>query len=495
MSRTLQREGIWNTAISYAGILIGYVNTILLFPNFLDEAEVGLTRLLLSISVMYAQFSALGFVNMSVRYFPYFRDKEKQHNGFLFLLLSVPLLGFVLSTVLYLLFKPVIVDYYIENSPLIIDYYYYLIPLALFTLLFNMFTAYLRSLYKTIVSSFVQDFLLRLLTTLLISVYALGEMDFQTFVLLYVAVNCVGALVLVVYVIWLKQLFVRPSVTVFSIIPLKEVFYYGLFTFFGNISTTIITTVDQVMISSYSLAANGIYTTAFFMTSAILVPGKSILKIAHPQVAEFWKENNLTGMKKLYQDVTMINLIVGILLFIGIWANIDNLYEFMPESYRSGKYVVLFLAIARLVDLATSLNGAILATSEKYRWDLSFNLVLAALTIWTNWYFIPRYGIEGAALASMISLVSMNLLRLFFVQIIYKIQPFTWRALAITVIGVVSLGVSYLVPYLGNVFLDILVRSLLLISVYAALALNLNIYPEMNAWLRKVIYGLTGWKL
>ncbi|GAB3817330.1 lipopolysaccharide biosynthesis protein [Pontibacter rugosus] len=495
MSRTLQREGIWNTAISYAGIVIGYINTILLFPNILDEAEVGLTRLLLSISVMYAQFSALGFVNMSVRYFPYFRDKEKQHNGFLFLLLAVPILGFILITAIFLLFKPTVVGYYLENSPLIVDYYYYLIPLALCTLLFNMFTAYLRSLYKTIVSSFVQDFLLRILTTVLVSIYALGVMEFQTFVLLYIVVNSVGALVLVMYVIWLKQLFVKPSLAVLNIMPIREVFYYGFFTFLGNISTTIITTVDQVMISSYSLAANGIYTTAFFMTSAILVPGRSILKIAQPQVAEFWKDKNLKGMKKLYQNVTMINLIVGLLLFVGIWANIDNLFDFMPESYRSGKYVVLFLAIARLVDLATSLNGAILATSDKYRWDLGFNIILAGLTIWTNWYFIPRYGIEGAALASMISLIFMNVARLLFVQVIFRIQPFTWHALGIVAIGAITLGASYLLPYLGNVFLDMLIRSILITAIYATLALNLNVYPEMNAWLRKVIYGITGLKL
>ncbi|AKD04891.1 polysaccharide biosynthesis C-terminal domain-containing protein [Pontibacter korlensis] len=495
MSRTLQREGIWNTTISYAGILIGYVNTVLLFPNFMDEAEVGLTRLLLSISVMYAQFSALGFVNMSVRYFPYFRDNDKGHNGFLFLLLSVPLLGFILTTALFLLFKPAVVEYYSENSPLIIDYYYYLIPLSLFALLFNMFTAYLRSLYKTIVSSFVQDFLLRILTTVLISVYALGVMDFNTFVLLYIIVNSVGALVLVGYIIWLKQLFVKPSLAVLSIIPIREIFYYGFFTLLGNVSTTIITTVDQVMISAYSLSDNGIYTTAFFMTSAILVPGRSILKIAHPQVAEYWKEKNMNGMGSLYQNVTMINLIVGLLLFIGIWANIDNLYDFMPESYRSGKYVVLYLALARLVDLATSLNGAILATSEKYKWDLGFNMILAGLTIWTNWYFIPRYGIEGAAMASMISLVTMNLARLLFVKFIYHIQPFTWSALGITAIAAFALGASYLLPYLGNVYLDILVRSFLITTVYLSLALNLNIYPEMNAWLRKVIYGITGWKL
>lgn len=493
--RKLQREGIWNTTISYAGIFIGYVNTILLFPNYLDEAEVGLTRLLLTISVMFAQFSALGFVNMSTRYFPYFRDKAKQHNGFLFLLLAVPILGFALATGLYLLLKPAVINYYEAKSPLILDYYYYIIPLALFTLLYNMFTAYLRSLYKTIVSSFVQDFLLRILTTLLIAVYALGVMDFRQFVLLYIIINSAGALALVLYTVWLKQLYLRPSWAGLRIIPLREMLYYGFFTFLGNLSTTIITTVDQVMISAYSLSANGIYTTAFFMTSAILVPARSILKIASPQVADFWKDKDLEGMQKLYRNVTMVNLIVGLLLFIGIWANIDNLFSFMPETYRAGKYVVLFLSIARIVDLATSLNGVILATSDKYRWDLGFNIVLAILTIGTNWYFIPRYGINGAALASMLSYVFMNFTRLFFVQFIYKIQPFTWSAAQIVVIAAVALGASYLLPYLENVYVDMLVRSLLITAVYGGLSIGLHIYPEMNEWLKKVIYGFSGWKL
>jgi O-antigen/teichoic acid export membrane protein len=488
----LQREGTWNTLISYAGIIIGYVNTILLFPNFLDEAQVGIARLMLTISVMFAQFSALGFVNMSGRYFPYFRDKSQQHNGFLFLLLSVPLLGFVVATGLYLLFKPAVVSYYQANSPLILDYYYYIIPLAFFTLLFNMFTAYLRSLYKTIVSSFVQDFLLRILTTQLITIYALGAMDFQQFVLLYVVINSSGALVLVIYTIWLKQLFLRPSLVGLRIIPIRELLYYGFFTFLGNISTTLITTIDQVMISSYSLGDNGIYTTAFFMTSAIMVPAKSILKIAYPQVADFWKETDMAGMERLYKNVTMINLVVGLLLFIGIWANIDNLYSFMPETYQAGKYVVLFLSVARIVDLATSLNGVILATSEKYRWDLGFNVILAVLTVWTNWYFIPLYGITGAALASMISYVFMNVARLFFVQIVYKIQPFTWRSLQISAIATVALGASYLLPFLGNVLLDMLVRSVMITVIYGSLSIGLKIFPEMNAWLLKIIQNLSG---
>ncbi|MBF9253783.1 polysaccharide biosynthesis protein [Pontibacter sp. 172403-2] len=495
MSKKLQREGIWNTIISYAGIVIGYVNTILLFPNILEPEQVGLTRLLISISAMFAQFSALGFVNMSVRYFPYFRNREKRHHGFLFLLLAVPMLGFAVISGLFLLFKPLVMQYYAaEESSLLQEFYYYIIPLSLFTLLFNLFTAYLRSLFKTIFSSFVQDFLLRLLTTLLIAIYALGWMDFHLFVLLYIFINSVIALVLVVYTLWLRQLFILPSWSGLRMIPLREMMQYGLFTFMGNISVTIIATVDQVMISAYSLSDNGVYTTAFFMTSAIMIPARSIFKIAFPQVAEYWKDQDMGKMEQLYKQITLVNLIVGLLLFIGIWANIDNLFSFMPDTYRAGKYVVLFLSMARLVDLATGLNGIILATSAKYRWDLLFNVVLACLTVFTNYYFIPLYGINGAAFASMLSYVLINLARLFFVQWVYKIQPFAWSSVTITVIAAVALGVSYLLPYLGNLYLDIVVRSFLIVLVYGSLALGLKVFPEMNVWLKKILYSFTGIK-
>ncbi len=496
MSKQLQREGIWNTIISYAGIAIGYVNTILLCPNILEPDQVGLTRLLISISAMFAQFSALGFVNMSVRYFPYFRSTEKQHHGFLFLLLAVPLAGFSVIAALFVLFKPVVMEYYAEgNSPLLQEFYFYIIPLALFTLLFNLFAAYLRSQFKTIFSSFVQDFLLRLLTTLLIATYVLGWLNFQQFVLLYIFINSVTALVLVLYTMWLRQLFILPSWSGLKLIPLREMLYYGFFTFMGNISVTIIVTVDQVMISAYSLSDNGVYTTALFMTSAIMIPARSIFKIAFPQVAEYWKEEDMGKMAKLYKQITLVNLIVGLLLFIGIWANIDNLFSFMPETYRAGKYVVLFLSMARLVDLATGLNGIILATSARFRWDLLFNVVLAVLSVLTNYYFIPRYGINGAAFASMLSYVSINLVRLFFVQWAYKMQPFAWSSVTITVIAAVALGVSYLVPFLGNLYLDIVVRSLLIVVLYGSLTVGLNVFPEMNAWLKKILHGATGIKL
>ena len=56
----VKRNSITITILSYLGIVVGYVNKILLFPNFLSEEQVGLANILVSMAVMYAQFSAMG---------------------------------------------------------------------------------------------------------------------------------------------------------------------------------------------------------------------------------------------------------------------------------------------------------------------------------------------------------------------------------------------------------------------------------------------------
>jgi O-antigen/teichoic acid export membrane protein len=463
-------------------MVLGYINTILLLPHFLTSAQVGLTSLLVSIATMFAQFSALGFVNMSVRFFPHYRDKAKQHNGFLFLLLSVPIAGFLVVSVLYLVFKPKILAHYADkDAGLLLRYYNYIILLAFFTLLYMLQEAYLKSLYKTVVPSFVQDFLLRFLITLSISVYALGLISFEHFVLLFIGVNSVTSLILLAYIVFLKQFFIRPNREALRIRPLREIVGYGLFSFAGNISSTIINTVDSLMILDYlSMSDVGIYKIAFFVTSAITVPGRSMFKIVLPQISDYWKANDMPGMAALYKRVTSVNLVICSLVFIGIWANIDNLFKLLPKEYYGGKYVFFFMGLARLFDMATGINGSILLTSAKFRYDLFFSVLLAVLTIFTNYFFIPIYGINGAAFASMLTYLAINFIRLIFVWSVYHMQPFTWRSLLIVAIGAAAWAVSELVPEFPNVWLDITVRSVVILVIYGALILQLQASSDAN---------------
>ena len=100
----IKRQGIQNSIISYAGVIIGYINVMVLFPRFLSVEQVGLTRVLPNVAIVLAQLSALGFANAGIKFFPFFRNKAAKHHNFLALFLGVPLLGFSLISGIYFLF-------------------------------------------------------------------------------------------------------------------------------------------------------------------------------------------------------------------------------------------------------------------------------------------------------------------------------------------------------------------------------------------------------
>jgi O-antigen/teichoic acid export membrane protein len=477
----IKRQGIQNSIVSYTGVIIGYINVMVLFPRVLEVDEVGLTRILPYIAVFLAQFSALGFANAGIKFFPFFRDKAQGHHNFLMVFLGVPLLGFGAITVLYLLFEPQILDYFGKEEKLLRAYSFYILPLGFFTLLFNLFNAYLTSLYKTVVPSLAKDLLLRLGTTACVLLYYFDLVDFAGFLFLFIAVNSGLALVLLAYLLWLRQFQVSLATTPLQDKPIGPMVRYGLYALLGNLSSVIITMIDSVMIGHYeNLGSVGVYTTAVNVASIILIAGSSIFKIALPQIADFWKTENLVGMQKLYQQVTRINLVTGGLLYIGICANIDNLFALLPPEYSAGRLVIIFMCTARLIDLATGINGHILITSPHYRLDLGFNILLSVLTIVANNYFIPRYGIAGAAFVFMAVYALINSMRVFCVWLFYRMQPFGWSSLQVLAVGALAYGAGASLPFVKHTLVDIVVRSGLITLIFGAGVLAFNLAPEIT---------------
>jgi len=101
----IKKQGIQNTIISYIGILIGFVNLIVIQPFFLTPEEIGLTRVLFSFSSIIAVFLPLGIGHIIYRYFPKFKNEEKGHYGFLGFALLFPAAGLLIVTALLYLLK------------------------------------------------------------------------------------------------------------------------------------------------------------------------------------------------------------------------------------------------------------------------------------------------------------------------------------------------------------------------------------------------------
>lgn len=487
----IQRESIRSTIVSYAGAALGFVNQFLIMGVLLTTEEVGLINVLILIGIMYAQFASLGTANVVLRFFPFFKDAQKGHNGILFGLLVIGTAGFLFFLILFYLFHDQILHLFQDRSPLLTTYLDYAIPFAFFWILLSLFDSYLRSLYKTVFSFFTREILKRLIVTVTVGLYAFDVLDLDQFVLTYIGLHCILPVALIIYTAMQGELHIKPQWGRVWPRLYKHIFRYGLFTVMAYGSTLLMGYIDAIMLSSMvGEGAAGVYTLSFYLTSLILIPWKSLSKVTSAKVAEHWKARDEVSLSKLYKQTSLINLIVGSFLFLGVWLNRDNLYDIIQKDFSAGVYVLLFVGIGRLFDMFAGLNGYVLNLSKRYIYDFYIKLFMLGFGIVSNYFLISAYGLWGAAFATMLTLFMMNSLRMFLVWRLFKLHPFSPRLLWVLGVAAVTYLISLIPQIMGTFWIDLPIRSALITIVFVGLILSLQISPDINAYLKQLLKKL-----
>jgi O-antigen/teichoic acid export membrane protein len=119
---SIKKQGFWNTFISYFGILIGFINILVLQPKMLSATELGLTRILYSTAVLFGTLFPVGLNFLTIKYFPEFKNEKNKHHGYLPLLLLISTCSFLLFSLFLFLSKNYFIAKY-SDSPLFVDYF------------------------------------------------------------------------------------------------------------------------------------------------------------------------------------------------------------------------------------------------------------------------------------------------------------------------------------------------------------------------------------
>lgn len=426
------RQGSRNTLILFAGIGIGFVNEFLLLRNFLAEEQVGLIKLLVQVSALLVQFAALGGTNTVLRFFPFYRDQDRNHGGFLFGMFSMMALGLALVSLALVFFQDPIKARYAEQSPLFSEWFQLLFPLLAFNLTFVLLEAYSKSRLRTVAPSFIQEILLRLGITASVSAYILGWLDADGFYRAFTLVNCSTAILLLVWLGLQGELKLKPEAGFFDRKALGKLLGYGLLTMLSAFASRFYTSIDSIMLGDLvGLEAIAVYLTGGYLASLTTAPGRSILRVSAPLVANHWKTGDMQAMGKLFAQVTGNNLVITCGMYLLIIAAAPALLSIIPASYAGALVVFLILGVGRIADMGTALVGVILMTSRYHYWVFGFNLVMAGLAVLGNALLIPIWGIQGAALATASTIVLINGLRMAFVYGRFKLWPYGFRHLGI----------------------------------------------------------------
>ena len=123
----------------------------------------------------------------------------------------------------------------------------------------------------------------------------------------------------------------------------------------------------------------------------------------------------------------------------------------MPNGneYKSGAIVVFAITLSKLIDMSMGVNNEIINYSKFYKLNIFIIPIFALIVIITNLIFIPIYGINGAAIASLFSIILYNLSRFLIIKVKLKLSPFNKNTLKVLLILLRRVPVSVLMGVSG----------------------------------------------
>ncbi|MEN9743956.1 MAG: hypothetical protein RLZZ65_1761 [Bacteroidota bacterium] len=489
----VQTDAVKTSVLSLIGLVLGYVNKGILFIMLFSTAQVGVINLLLNVGLLFAQFANLGTTYSTWRFFPFFRNEQKKHYGFLLSNSLLVFFGILLFGALLYGLKDLVIQTYQEKSSLFTSYFDLILPLGIAMVYFQLFENYLRGMKKNILPVFLQELVLRFFTTLVLIAFWFQFLDFRAFIWVYIFIHFIPTLYLLFYLVKHKELTLR-----FSHIQIPKkfqgiMFSYTGFSYINSLATLLVISMDALMIAKFKgLSETGVYTTILFLISAVIFPYRAILRVATPLVSMQWKERNKNGMQDLYQKSSSVGLLLSLLGFLGIWIVIDELFTLIP-AYAAGKWVFFFLMMGRIVDMYFGLNAVIFSTSKKYRVDLFFTIMLILGVYFVNLWLIPKLGMVGAAISTSAAFLFYNVLRGWYIYRAYQLSPFNPRQVLLLINAVFAFTFFYffdsftferglIQPFPSFVVKEVLFCLIFLFPIY-----YWNLEPESVNYFKKIM--------
>ncbi len=484
---SIRRQSIISSVVIYMGFAVGLFNIYLFTKEgiFL-EPEYGLYNAFIAIATMMMAFANMAMPSYIYKFYPYYKDNlSGKKNDQLSIAIIIAIIGFLIVLILGIIFKDLVFRKFSAKAGDIVTYYKWIFPLAFGLLIFTLLEAYAWQLHKSVFTNFLKEVGWRIFTTVAIALVAFGIIDFGLFIKIFSFSYPFIALVLLLYLLYKKQLHFTFKISKVSRRFSKSILRLCAFVYSGSLIFTISLVFDSLVISSKldnALMQLGIYSLAQNIAAMIQAPQRGIIAASIAHLSRAWKEKNLGLIQRIYQRSSINQLIFACGLFsLIILSFTDTVNTFqLKDTYINAYYAVIFLGLTKIVDMGTGVNAQIIATSTYWKFEMLSGIVLLALMLPLSYYFTIEFGIAGTAAAHLISVSVYNIIRIIFLWRKFKLFPFTIHTLYTVLLAGACFAACYfaLIPLHG--WVGMFLRSIAFIILYTTGATYMKLSPDIQ---------------
>jgi len=468
--------------VSFAGRIFEYIVRFafgIFIARVVGPEQYGLYTLAITVSLVATNIAMLGLQTGLVRFLPAsIREKDDETTwGIIQISIGIPLIfSLILALGLFLLADnlAVLLFHDIRMVPLL-RIASLLIPLDTLSFMAYIITiSYKQPKYNVIANNILSP----LVKLLLAAAFLAIGLSTKGILIAQVIASIAGLLVLIYFVNSLFPL-LRPLGSVFKYIG--KLMRYSLTVYWGWIVNTLSATFTTLALGFVGLASGvGVYTAAsrFSMIGSMFY--LSIGNISTPIIADLYSQGSNDQLKAYYQTTARWLIIFNLPVFLTSVLYAKPLLSLFGDDFTTGFASMIILAFGTLAYTSTGLGANTLDMTDHPKVNSINSVILVIILIMLNILLVPRYEVIGAALATSISTVLVNLLCLIEVWVLLRIQPYNRSLFKPLLAGLIAGLVAVIInrflplPYLPQ----LIVGGGTLWLVYFGLLLLFKLPPE-----------------
>ena len=471
------KQTSWNIVTITVAILIGGVNTLYFYPEFLREQYYGLVVFLLATSNLLQPLMSFGAQHTIIKFFSSFKN-SKEKDEFLSSIIFLPLFFILPVCFLVVQFHDLIAEFLSVKNPIIKSYVWVIFLVSFATSYFEVFYAWSRVQFKSIFGNILKEIYPRIAVFILLFLVSIDILTKENFVWWLTGLYYIRLIIMIIYSLFLYT----PKFSVKIPNNFKEILSYSIYILLAGSAASFLIDIDKYMIpQKQAISQTAYYAVAVFIATVVEIPGRAMFQIINPLVAKALNEENFVELKNLYKQSSENLLIVCGLFFLLINLNIDSFYMLLNnQEYSDASLVVLIISSAKLIQMSFGCGPAILATSKFYKITLPFSIAMAVSVYFLNDYLIDLYGINGAAISTFIVLLIFTVLKIIYIRYKVKLQPFNFNSIKIfTSILLIYFFNSYINLELSPL-IEIIIRSVIILMTYVIIIYFFGVSKKMK---------------